>query len=131
MMTKSRTVAEYIAAAPKEARPALRQLRAILKRVAPKAHETLKWGSPVLEDGRILFSYSAYKSHLNFMPTRSALAPFRKELTAYTTGRDTMQLPYGKPLPKGLIRRIAQFRVREVRDQGSLWMHRGAARKQG
>jgi uncharacterized protein YdhG (YjbR/CyaY superfamily) len=100
----------------------LRELRAILKKVAPKAKETLKWGSPVFEEKRILFAYSAFKSHLNFMPTHSALKPFEQELADCTTGKDTIQFPYDKPLPKELIRKIAAFRAREVREKDARWM---------
>ena len=120
--TKPTTVTEYINAAPGEAQEKLREMRAILKKVAPNAIEALKWGSPVFEEKRILFAYSAYKSHLNFMPTRSALAPFKKELAKYTTGKDTIQFPYDKPLPKGLIRKIAYFRAREVRERDARWI---------
>ncbi len=108
----------------REAREKLRELRDILKEVAPDATKSLKWGSPVFEEKRILFSYSAFKSHLNFMPTHSSLQPFEKELTDYKTGKDTIQFPYSKPLPKTLIRKIAAFRVKEVRENGALWMPR-------
>lgn len=121
---KPATVSEYIDAAPEHAQEKLRELRAILKKIAPEATETLKWGSPVLEEKRILFSYAAYKSHINFMPTRSALKPFKQELTDYKTGKDTIQFPYDKPLPKGLIRKIAAYRAKEVRDDDALWMHK-------
>src|SRR5688500_5639579 len=81
LMPKSKpaNVDEYIASASKEAQKKLREIRAILKKVAPKATEALKWGSPVFEEKRILFAYSAFKSHLNFMPTRSALKPFKED----------------------------------------------------
>jgi uncharacterized protein YdhG (YjbR/CyaY superfamily) len=121
--TKPTTVDEYIRAAPKEAQAKLRELRAILKKVAPKAEEKMKWGSPVFEEKRILFSFTAYKSHINFMPTGPAMKPFAKELAGFTTGKDTIQLPYDKPLPKTLIRKIAAFRLKEVREKDALWMY--------
>jgi uncharacterized protein YdhG (YjbR/CyaY superfamily) len=116
------TVTEYINAAPEAAQAKLNEIRSILKEVAPDATEALKWGSPVFEEKRILFSYSAYKSHLNFMPTRSALEPFKEELAEYTTGKDTIQFPYDKPLPKALIVKIAAYRAWEVREKDSKWM---------
>ena len=122
--TKPTTVTAYIATAPKEARTKLREIRAILKKVAPHATETLKWGSPVFEAERILFSYTAYKSHLNFMPTGPAMEPFKKELAAYKTGKDTVSFPFDKPLPKALIRKIAAYRVKQVRDKDARWMYR-------
>jgi uncharacterized protein YdhG (YjbR/CyaY superfamily) len=121
--TKPKTVTEYIAAAPKEARTKLREIRAILKKVAPHATEALKWGSPVLEEKRILFSYTAYRSHLNFMPTQPAMKPFKNELAEYKTGKDTIQFPYDKPLPKALIRKIADYRVKQVREKDARWMY--------
>ena len=124
-MTKARptTVTEYISAAPKHAQKKLREIRAVLKKVAPKATEKLKWGSPAFEDKRILFSFSAFKSHLNFFPTHPAMVPFKKELAAYTTGKDTVQFPYDKPLPKALIRKIAAYRLKQVREEDARWMY--------
>jgi len=123
---KPETIAEYITAAPVEAREKLHEIYAILKKVAPDAKETLKWGSPVFEEKRILFSFSAFKSHLNFMPTHSSMEPFKQELEEYKTGNDTIQFPYNKSLPVNLIRKIAAFRIREVRENGALWMSRSA-----
>lgn len=88
--TKATTIAEYINAAPKEAQKSLRELRAILKKAAPRAKEGLKWGSPVFEDKRILFAFAAFKSHLNFMPTPSAMRPFKNELSKYKTGEGSI-----------------------------------------
>lgn len=122
-MAKPTTVDEYINAAPVGARAKLKELRSILKQVAPNAKEFLKWGSPVFEEKRILFSYSAYKAHINFMPTRTSLEPFKYDLAKYATGRDTIQLPYDKPIPKALIQKIAKHRLKDVLENDSLWMH--------
>ena len=119
---KPKTVDEYINAAPPEAQEKLMEIRSILKQVAPKATEALKWGSPVLEEKRILFAYTAFKSHLNFMPTHRALDHFKKELKEFTTGKDTIQFPYNKPLPKTLIRKIALHRAKDVRENDAKWM---------
>lgn len=119
---KPTTVTEYIAAAPREAQQKLREIRAILRQVAPDATETLKWGSPVFEERRILYAFAAFKSHLNFVPTPSAMKPFRKELAKYTTGKGSIQFPYDKPLPKTLIRKIAAFRLKELNERDAKWM---------
>ena len=114
---KPKTVAEYIAAAPKRPRPHLRELRAILRKVAPNAREMLKWGNPAFEQGRILFAYSAYKSHLNFMPTPSTIKAHKKDLAKFTTGMGSVQLPYDQPLPTALVRKLASFRMRELKEK--------------
>jgi uncharacterized protein YdhG (YjbR/CyaY superfamily) len=119
---KPTTILQYIKAAPDYAQEKLKELYAILKRVAPKATEAIKWGQPVFEENRILFSFSAYKTHINFMPTRKTLDHFREEVKDYKTGMDTIQFPYDKPLPKALIKKIATHRAKDVRENDAKWM---------
>lgn len=109
------TIAEYIRAAPREGQPHLRRLYAILKRVAPEAEEAIKWGTPFFVEPRFLFAFSAHKAHCNFAPTAAGLAPFRTELAQHGTTKGMLQIPYNKPLPEDLVRKIAAYRVREVR----------------
>jgi uncharacterized protein YdhG (YjbR/CyaY superfamily) len=119
---KPTTIAQYIKLKPKEAQPHLKALYAILKSVAPNAKEVIKWGNPVWEENRILFALSAFKSHVNFMPTQASLLPFAKELEKYKTGKDTIQLRYDQPIPKTLIKKIASHRAKDVRENDSHWM---------
>ncbi len=119
---KPTTIAAYIASAPAQAQPLLKELYALLKGVAPDAQEAIKWSSAVFEEGRILFAFSAHAKHINFIPTPASLEPFRKELEGRTVGRISLQLPYDKPLPKALIRKIAKHRLKDVRENDARWM---------
>jgi len=120
---KPSSIDEYIDAAPLFAQEKLREIRSILRKVAPNATEMLRWGYPVLFEKRILFSYSAFKKHINFMPTGPAMKPFEEELSEFTTGKDTIQLPYNKPLPTALIKKIAEYRVKDVTENDAKWMY--------
>jgi uncharacterized protein YdhG (YjbR/CyaY superfamily) len=117
------TIVEYIRAAPREGQPHLRRLYAILKSVAPEAEETIKWGTPFFVEPRFLFAFSAHKAHLNFAPMAAGLEPFRKELKKHKTTKNYLQIPYNKPLPEDLIRKIAEHRLRDVhaRDDDAFW----------
>lgn len=117
------TIAAYIQAAPPQGRPHLRRVYAILKSLAPKAQETLKWGVPFFVEPRFLFAFSAHKAHLGFVPMAAALKAFRKDLEGHKTTQQILQLPYDKPLPESLIRKIARYRVRVVRERkdDSFW----------
>lgn len=117
------TIAAYIRAAPREGRPHLRRLYAILKKVAPGAEETIKWGVPHFVEPRFLFAFSAHKHHCDFAPTSAALTAFRKELVKHRTTKNFLQLPYDEPLPEALIRKIATHRLRVMRERGdsSFW----------
>ena len=122
-MAKPTTIEEYIASFPKEVKEKLQEIRAILREAAPEAVELLKWGQPVFSEKRNLFAYAAFKSHLNFVPTGPALGPFKKEIGEYKTGKDSIQFPYDKPLPKALIKKIAEYRVKDVRENDAKWMY--------
>lgn len=109
------TIAAYIRAAPREGQPHLRRLYAILKGAAPQAEEAIKWGTPFFVEPRFVFAFSAHKAHCSFAPSLAAMAAFRKELAKHETTRGLLKLPYDKPLPEALIRKIAQYCVRAVR----------------
>ena len=117
------TIAAYIRAAPREGQPHLRRLYAILKSVAPKACEAIKWGTPFFVQPKFLFAFSAHKTHLNFAPMAAALKPFRQELKKYKTTKNFLQVPYDQPLPEDLIRKIAERCLRDVgeRDDERFW----------
>lgn len=121
-MAKAATIAEYIAGAPKEAQKKLRELRALLKKAAPKSKEAIKWGYPVFETTRILYAFGAFRTHINFMPTPSVMKAFKEDLAGYKTGKGTVQFPYDKPLPKALILKLAKRRVRELEEKDAKWM---------
>jgi uncharacterized protein YdhG (YjbR/CyaY superfamily) len=111
------TIAEYIQAAPREGQPHLRRLYAILKSVAPDAEEAIKWGAPFFVEPRFLFSFSAHQSHCNFAPTAAALEVFSQQLKNHKTTKNYLQIPYTEPVPEELVRKIAEYRVREVRER--------------
>ena len=109
------TIDDYIDAAPPAGQPHLRRLHALLKRVAPRAQETIKWGTPFFVEPRFLFAFSAHKAHLSLSVTAQGLAPFRAELDAYETTENLLKMRYDQPLPEDLIQRIARQRLLAVR----------------
>jgi uncharacterized protein YdhG (YjbR/CyaY superfamily) len=121
-MAKAKTVSEYIAAAPKEARSKLKELRGILKKAAPGSTEAVKWGAPTIALKRILYAYSAIKGNVSFMPTPPVLVAFKKELAKYATSKAVVKFPLEKPLPKGLILKMAKYRVKESKEKDIRWM---------
>jgi uncharacterized protein YdhG (YjbR/CyaY superfamily) len=117
------TIAEYIRAAPRAGQPHLRKVYAILKRVAPKAEETIKWGTPFFVEPKFLFAFSAHKAHLSFAPMAAAMQAFRKELEGHETTKNFLKIPYDEPVPEALVRKMARFCLKVVskRDDGAFW----------
>jgi uncharacterized protein YdhG (YjbR/CyaY superfamily) len=120
--TKPKTITQYIKAAPKAAQPKLMELRACLRKAAPGAEESLKWGLPAFSYDRILFTFAARKDHVGFYPTPSAVKAHAQDLTGFKTGKSTIQFPFERPLPLSLIRKVAAFRVRELKEKDARWM---------
>src|SRR5258706_15449681 len=114
-------ITEYINAAPKEARKKLREMRACIRAVAPGATENLKWGMPAFSYRRILVAFAAFKHHIGFYPTPSAVRAFSTDLSKFKTGRGSIQFPLERPLPLSLIRKITAFRVRESIEKDKKW----------
>ncbi|HEV2668730.1 MAG TPA: DUF1801 domain-containing protein, partial [Blastocatellia bacterium] len=70
---RPKNITEYIDAAPKEAQKKLHEMRACILEAAPGAEESLKWGKPAFSYQRILVMFAAFKNHIGFYPTPSAV----------------------------------------------------------
>ena len=119
--TPPKSITEYINAAPKEAQKKLREMRACIRTSAPGAKESLKWGMPAFSYRRILVMFAAFKHHIGFYPTPSAVRAFANDLSEFATARGSIQFPLEKPLPLPLIRKITAFRVRESIEEDKKW----------
>lgn len=119
--SKPVTIDEYIKAAPKEAQDKLRQMHACIRAAAPGATESLKWGMPAFSYQRILVTFAAFRHHIGFYPTPSAVKAFEKNLAKFKTAKGSIQFPLEKPLPLSLIRKITIFRVRESLETDAKW----------
>jgi uncharacterized protein YdhG (YjbR/CyaY superfamily) len=112
------TIEEYIQAAPKAGQPHLRKMHSILKSVAPKAQEAIKWGQPFFVEPRFLFAFSAHKAHLSFAPMAKSLQAFSRELEKHETTKNFLKIPYDEPIPEALVRKIAKYCVKNVSKRG-------------
>lgn len=123
-MGRPTTVDEYIESFSAPGRELLEQLRALAHEAFPGGSETIKWGCPawVHPSGTILFMVSGHARHANITFTPSTREAFDADLVDLATGKGTVKLPYGQPVPGDLLRRMIAFRVREHEDHGVLWM---------
>ena len=123
-MARPQTTDEYIEGFEGQSRELLEQLRALAHEEVPEASEAIKWGHPawVHPSGTILFAVSGHAKHANAVFTPSTREAFDADLADFTTGKGSVKLPYGRPVPAGLLRRMIAFRVREHEDDGVLWM---------
>jgi len=119
--SKPKTIAEYIAAAPKPVQARLREMHSLIVASAPGATESLKWSKPAYSYRRILVVFGAFKHHLGFFITPAVKKAFAKELAGFKTASSSVQLPYDEPLPNALIRKIVRFRAMQERANDAKW----------
>ena len=91
----------------------LKELRATIRKAAPKAEEKISYRMPTFYYNGNLVHFAAYERHIGFYPTPSAIVEFRQELKRYATSKGAIQFPIDEPLPLRLVSRIVKFRMKQ------------------
>lgn len=112
-MDKPIDIDAYIAGFPKDVQKLLQKVRTTIKSAAPQAEEVISYGMPLFRLNTRLVYFAAHKNHIGLYPMATGIAAFKKELSIYKGARGSVQFPFDKPLPLGLIKRIVKFRVAE------------------
>ncbi|MES2621731.1 MAG: DUF1801 domain-containing protein [Bacteroidota bacterium] len=112
-IAKAKNVDEYIAVFPKATQQLLVHMRAAIKKAAPDAEEVISYGMPGYKLSGVLVYFAGYENHIGFYATPSGNSAFTKQLSAYKTGKGSVQFPLDKPLPISLIIKIVKYRVKE------------------
>ena len=104
---------DYILGFPKETQNILKQIRLTIKKAAPAADETIKYGMPTFVMNGNLVYFAAFKKHIGLYPVPRGKKEFEKAFSQYkTTGKGTIQFPLDKPIPFDLITKIVKFRIK-------------------
>jgi uncharacterized protein YdhG (YjbR/CyaY superfamily) len=109
---KPKDVDAYIAAAPREVQPKLKELREIITKTAPQAVEKISYGMPYYSyKGRLAY-FSPWKCHIGLYLPTPTIAEHQSELANYETTKATVRFPLGRKLPATLIRKLIKARMR-------------------
>ena len=98
----------YISSQPKAAQPYLRQLRAIIRELAPKAQERISYGIVgYFYPTRMIF-FGGARNHVALYPAGDA-----RGLEKYLYGASTLRFPLDQPLPAAKIKALVKARVKQ------------------
>lgn len=112
-MKKTKTVDAYIATAPKTIRAKLRQLRAAIKSVAPKAYEKISYSMPYYGyKGRLAY-FAFAKTHIGLYVPPPVIAEHATELKQFETAKATVRFPLDQKLPVVLIKKLVKSRMKK------------------
>ena len=106
-------VDSYISGYPPTVQKMLKQLRAAVRKAAPKAEESISYMMPAYKLNGPLVYFGAYEKHIGFYPTGSGIAAFQKEIASYKSSKGAIQFPLDQPLPLALVEKIVKFKVKE------------------
>lgn len=110
-MAQTKTVDEYIASAPEEARVKLKEIRKIIKSVVPEAEEKLSYGMPYYGyKGRLVY-FAFSKKHVGLYVMPPVIQDHKKELEGYETATATVRFPLDEDLPVKLIEKLVKAGV--------------------
>jgi uncharacterized protein YdhG (YjbR/CyaY superfamily) len=123
-----KSVDEYIAAAPKDVQPKLREVRAAIRDVAPDAGESISYGMPFYNykgesgyKGRFCY-FGLQKAHIGLYIPPPIIEEHLDELAEYETTKSALHLPLNRPIPISLIKKLVKDRLKR-HEAGELSSH--------
>lgn len=112
--THYKTIDDYLARVPEEARATLEKLRKTIRAAAPRAVEGISYQMPTFKlDGRLLVCFAAFKNHCSFFPGAAGVKAHEDELKSYKTSKGTIRFPTSKPLPAALVKKLVKARIED------------------
>ena len=110
------TIDEYIATFPRNVQDILEELRQTIRDSAPDSKEAISYQMPAFKLNGNLVYFAAFKNHIGFYPTSSAISKFKKELSLYEVSKGTVRFPINEPIPFDLLRKTVKCRAKENLD---------------
>jgi uncharacterized protein YdhG (YjbR/CyaY superfamily) len=107
---------DYLARLDEPKRTTLQELRRTIRGIVPEAEQGISYGAPSFRlHGKLIAGFAAFTSHLSYLPhSGSVLAELPDDVAGYVTSKGALQFPIDKPLPKALVKKLIETRLREV-----------------
>ena len=107
-----KNIDEYIAGFPQDVQAILEKIRTTIRKAAPGAEEKISYQIPTFTLKGNLVHFAAFMRHIGFFPTPTGIEKFKNELSVYKGAKGSVQFPFDKPIPYGLISKMVKFRVK-------------------
>ncbi len=113
----AKDVDAYIADFADDVREILEKIRRTVRKAAPAAEETIKYGMPTYVFEGNLVHFAAFNQHIGLFPPVHADAALKKKLAVYEGPKGNLRFPLDQPIPYALIGRIVKLRLKENRER--------------
>ena len=114
--TRSRSVADYIAAQPQASQRALKTVRRTIRKALPDAEEVISYGIPAYRlHGYVAIYFAGWRAHYSLYPVNDRLVASLKSTASYEVNdKGTIKFPLSEPVPEKLIADIAKLKGKEA-----------------
>jgi uncharacterized protein YdhG (YjbR/CyaY superfamily) len=108
--SSAKTVDEFVAEAPAEARPVLEQIRRVVKSAVPDAEETMGYGKPYYKYHGWMVGVTLYTKHLGVEIWDGLSDENRGDLESlgYKAASKNFQIQYDQAVPTELLTRLVK-----------------------
>ncbi len=111
-----KNVDEYIKNADKDKQEILKEVRMLVKKVAPKAEEKISYGMPAYSyDDKPLFYFAGMKGHLGLYPTPGPIKTLSSKLKEFSTSKGCVRIQYSQKLPTKMITTLIKERIKNIK----------------
>jgi len=110
---RAKNVDEYIAMAPKELQGKLREIRAVVKEVAPEAEERINYMMPAYEYKGPLVFFGLQRKHIGLYLRPPLVAQHKRDLARYGTTKSAIHLPFDEKVPAALIKKLVKAAIKK------------------
>jgi uncharacterized protein YdhG (YjbR/CyaY superfamily) len=107
----------YLAKLAEPKRTTLRELRQTIHDVIPDAEQCIAYGVPGFRlHGKVIAGFAAFTNHLSYLPhSGSVLSELADDLAGYVSTPGALHFPVDQPLPRPLVEKLIEVRLRQVR----------------
>jgi uncharacterized protein YdhG (YjbR/CyaY superfamily) len=119
MVTKPKTVDDYLEKLNIDRRQTLEKLRRRIHRVLPNVEECISYSMPAFRfNGHIVAGFLATKNGYSFYPfSGTTLATLAHELTAFKRTKSALHFDEKHPITVALLRQLLKARVAESKEK--------------
>ncbi|MCB0790662.1 MAG: DUF1801 domain-containing protein [Flavobacteriales bacterium] len=108
------TIDAYLAELPPTAREKLVAIRETVRKLVPKATETISYGIPAFRlNDRMLLYFAGFKAHVSIYPIPRVDASLTKAIAPFRHGRGTLRFALDEQLPIALIKKVVEQHVKD------------------
>jgi uncharacterized protein YdhG (YjbR/CyaY superfamily) len=107
---------QYLEALDETKRATLTRLRDDILAVVPDAEECISYTMPAFRvRGTVIAGFAAFKTHLSYLPhSGSVLTELGPDVAGYTQTKGSLHFPVDTPLPRALVAKLIDARLRQA-----------------